>query len=157
MIGGNLSHYEVLEELANVPNGSLPEIEISALPDTWVPETLVYQVFVNLIGNACHYAASAAEPIEIGCWQEPKRQVYYVRDHGRGVPAGEREKIFDIFYRGKAVKGTRGTGVGLAIVRKIALRCSGAAWVEDTPGGGATFCISFPTKPGIAAAPDDFA
>jgi signal transduction histidine kinase len=141
---------EVIEELAT----NLPEDEhqakVSSLPDTWVPETLIYQVFANLISNAYHYAPAENGPIEIGCWQEGKRQIFYVRDQGPGVPASERETVFDIFYRGKVSQKSRGTGVGLAIVRKIALRCNGSAWVEDTPGGGATFCINFPVKPSLS-------
>ncbi|MEN8728271.1 MAG: ATP-binding protein, partial [Desulfuromonadales bacterium] len=56
-------------------------------------------------------------------------------------------RVFDIFYRGEASEGNRGTGVGLAIVRKIAIRCNGQAWVEQTPGGGATFCVAIPKGP----------
>ncbi len=123
------------------------KISREKLPDTWLPETLVYQIFTNLIRNACHYARGADGRIEVGSWEEKKQSTYFVRDHGPGVLLLEREKIFDIFYRGKASKGQRGTGVGLAIVRKIALRCQGQAWVEQTPGGGATFCISLPKTP----------
>jgi len=117
------------------------------LPDTWVPEVFVYQVFANLLGNAMHYAGGAQQPIEVGCRQEPGRLVYYVRDHGPGIAPEEREAVFDIFYRGRSSKGSRGTGVGLAIVRKVALRCQGSAWVEETPGGGATFCLAVPRQP----------
>ena len=87
------------------------------------------------------------QPIEVGCRQEPGRLVYYVRDHGPGIAPEEREAVFDIFYRGRSSKGSRGTGVGLAIVRKVALRCQGSAWVEETPGGGATFCLAVPRQP----------
>ena len=117
------------------------------LPQTWIPETLVYQIFINLLSNANHYVAKESGAIEVGSWDENKSTTYFVRDYGSGVPAKERETIFDIFFRGKKSKGKRGTGVGLAIVRKIALRCQGLAWVEQTPGGGATFCISLPKTP----------
>jgi len=122
-------------------------LKVSSLPTTWVPETMIYQVFANLIGNAIHYAGSAEQPISIGCHQEPSRLIYYVRDHGPGVAPEERETVFDIFSRGSAAQATKGTGVGLAIVRKVAMRCHGQAWVEGTPGGGATFCLALPYHP----------
>jgi signal transduction histidine kinase len=80
----------------------------------------------------------------VGCWEEKNRVIYFVRDHGPGIPNNESKAIFDIFYRGKVASGQRGTGVGLAIVRKAVLHCSGDVWVEQTPGGGATFCVSLP-------------
>ena len=83
-------------------------------------------------------------PIEVGYREEATRGVYSVRDHGPGVPAGEREKIFENFHRGTASANTRGTGIGLAIVHKIARRYEGDAWVEETPGGGAAFCFALP-------------
>ena len=124
-------------------------LDVATLPPTWLPETLVYQLFSNLISNARQYAPSENGPIEIGSWTDEGDTIYFVRDHGPGVAASETEDIFNIFYRGKTSRAIRGTGVGLAIVRKIALRCNGRAWVEQTPGGGATFCISLPQKPAI--------
>ena len=120
------------------------DIRVEKLPQTWVPETLTYQLFANLISNACHYVPKDCGPVEIGSWDERDRTTYYVRDHGSGIPAHEMDSIFNIFFRGKVSKGVRGTGVGLAIVRKIALHCQGDVWVEKTPGGGATFCVSIP-------------
>ncbi len=137
---------EVLREL-DVESPDHPEILVGDLRQTWLPEALLYQVFSNLLGNACRYSPGESGAIEVGCWDETHQSTYYVRDHGPGVPHKENELIFDIFYRGKSSKGHRGTGVGLAIVRKIATRCMGTAWVEQTPGGGATFCVSIPKAP----------
>ncbi len=137
---------EVIRELG-VNKKEMPEIIAEKLPQTWLPETLVYQIFINLIGNASRYVPKESGAIEVGSWDEDKSTTYFVRDYGPGVPNKERETIFDIFSRGKRAKGQRGTGVGLAIVRKIALRSQGQAWVEQTPGGGATFCISLPKAP----------
>jgi PAS domain S-box-containing protein len=137
---------EVVRELT-LNNVDSPKIIAEKLPQTWLPETLVYQIFINLLSNANHYVPKESGAIEVGSWDENKSTTYFVRDFGPGVPSKERETIFDIFFRGKRSKGQRGTGVGLAIVRKIALRCQGQAWVEQTPGGGATFCISLPKAP----------
>jgi PAS domain S-box-containing protein len=137
---------EVIRELG-VNKKEMPEIIAEKLPQTWLPETLVYLIFINLIGNASCYVPKESAAIEVGSWDEDKSTTYFVRDYGPGVPTKERETIFDIFSRGKRSKGQRGTGVGLAIVRKIALRSQSQAWVEQTPGGGATFCISLPKTP----------
>lgn len=141
---------EITREHAYETEGFDVDIQMSDLPVTWVPESMIYQVFANLIGNAINYAGRAGEPIEIGCRQEQSRIVYFVRDHGPGIAPDERETVFDIFARGAAAEGTKGTGVGLAIVRKVAMRCQGQAWVEGTPGGGATFCIALPYHPDSA-------
>ncbi|MBE0575967.1 MAG: PAS domain-containing sensor histidine kinase [Desulfuromonadales bacterium] len=133
----------IMNELS-LENSSYPEVKSEELPQSWLPKALVYQLFTNLLRNACHYAPEGRAPIEVGYWDEDNRVTYFVRDYGPGVPFQERETIFDIFYRGKTSQGKPGNGVGLAIVRKIALRCQGEAWVEQTPGGGATFCVSLP-------------
>ena len=137
---------EVLREI-ELEKTEHPEVMVDKLPQTWVPEALVYQIFSNLLGNACRYTSAASGPVKVGCWDEANRVTYYVQDHGPGVPQKESERVFDIFYRGEASKENRGTGVGLAIVRKIAIRCNGQAWVEQTPGGGATFCVAIPKGP----------
>jgi signal transduction histidine kinase len=69
---------------------------------------------------------------------------YSVIDHGPGIEAGERECIFEPFQRGNETQKTPGTGIGLATVAKIARVYGGNAWVEETPGGGATFMVDFP-------------
>ena len=137
---------EVINELRQEDCGDR-EIKREEMPQTWLPEALVYQLFANLLSNACHYVPLDSGIIEVGSWYEKNNVIYYVRDHGPGIPYKEREAIFDIFFRGKTANKKRGTGVGLAIVRKVALRCHGEAWVEQTPGGGATFCVSLPKNP----------
>jgi PAS domain S-box-containing protein len=150
----NIIVNEIMNEL-DLENSDHPQVKTDKLPQTWLPETLVYQLFSNLLRNACHYAREGRAPIEVGSWKEDNRVTYFVRDHGPGVPYQERETVFDIFYRGKTSKDKLGNGVGLAIVRKIALRCQGEVWVEQTPGGGATFCISLPKTPTFGKAVEE--
>jgi PAS domain S-box-containing protein len=150
----NIIVSEIMNEL-DLGNSDHPQVKTDELPQTWLPETLVYQVFSNLLRNACRYAPGGRTPIEVGSWEEGNRVTYFVRDHGPGIPYQERETVFDIFYRGKTSKDTLGNGVGLAIVRKIALRCHGEVWVEQTPGGGATFCISLPKTPTFGKAAEE--
>jgi PAS domain S-box-containing protein len=116
-------------------------ITLSALPPATVPATLLSQVFLNLIGNALRYAVDVDPHIEIGGEREGERQRYFVRDHGPGIAAEEHPRIFDAFYRGSTAKAQKGTGIGLAIVRKTARLFGGRAWIEETPGGGSTFWV----------------
>jgi signal transduction histidine kinase len=111
---------------------------------------MLYQVFSNLIGNAVRYAGETGGFVEVGGERQGERVRFFVRDHGPGIPVEERQKIFELFHRGSTGKGTHGTGVGLAIVRKIAQLARGKAWVEETPGGGSTFWVEFRDSPQAA-------
>lgn len=133
---------ESLAELADSVVASGVEIRIvEPLPSIGVPETLLAQVFRNLVGNAIHYAGKAGGIVEVGGERHHDFVRFFVRDHGPGVPWEEREKVFDVFYRGSTGKHLKGTGIGLAIVQKIARLYRGGVWVEETPGGGATFWV----------------
>ncbi|OEU72735.1 MAG: hypothetical protein BA864_12215 [Desulfuromonadales bacterium C00003093] len=95
----------------------------------------------NLLANALKYAAEHDPRIEISGQRFLDRVRYVVVDHGPGIPADEREVIFEPFKRGRSSHGRTGTGIGLATVAKIARVYNGHAWVEQTPGGGATFVV----------------
>lgn len=133
---------EVLQEVLREMAGQFPEgahvLTPDPLPPAHLPESLLAQIFRNLIGNALHYAGGV---IEVGGEREDHTVCYFVRDHGPGVPEAERDRIFEVFFRGSTSQGRRGTGVGLATVRKIARSYGGRAWVEETPGGGSTFRV----------------
>lgn len=137
---------EVVDELIDSQDGATINIEFNELPDVAIPATLLQQIFSNLIGNAVRYAGEATQPISVGGNKKDNKVVFYVLDHGPGIPEGEREQIFDLFYRGSGGKKFSGTGIGLATVRKIARLYNGRTWVEETPGGGCTFKIEM-TEP----------
>lgn len=67
-----------------------------------------------------------------------------VADNGAGVPTEEREKIFEMFQRGSTGFGQSGTGVGLALCRRVIEGHGGHIWVEDGPQGGSRFCLTLP-------------
>jgi two-component system sensor kinase FixL len=101
------------------------------------------EVFDNLIGNALKYAcARPGGRIEVGCVRCNDEIRFFVKDNGPGVPAVYHERIFGLFQR--LDSSSPGTGVGLAIVRKIAGLSGGRAWIESTPPDGATFWFSLP-------------
>lgn len=116
-------------------------VELTEMPPVRIPSLYLQQALENLLGNAIRYGAPKGGSIEVGGVRRRGRTSFYVRDHGPGVPDPEKERIFELFYRGEQGRDVSGTGVGLATVRRIARRCGGKAWVEDTPGGGATFWL----------------
>ncbi len=135
---------EIIEMLSPQIRESGATIKVSELPLLRVPRALLSQALENLIGNAVRYADRTA-PIEIGGNCRGICACLHVRDHGPGIPEQEKERIFDPFYRGTTGQQLPGTGVGLATVRRIARRCGGRVWVEDTPGGGSTFFLELET------------
>jgi two-component system sensor histidine kinase KdpD len=104
----------------------------------------IEELVINLVDNAVKYS-SPGSPIEIGVRREGGGISLAVTDHGPGVPAEVRPRIFETFYQGQQHGDRRkGTGLGLAICRGIAEAHGGTIRVEDTPGGGATFVLTLP-------------
>ncbi len=132
---------EVVHNLSDQISRAEVRVKIGDLPVVQVSKTLLFQVFDNLIGNALRYGCKPGDVIEVGGERRGGKMFLYVRDHGLGIPTDERDCIFEAFYRGTTGEDKQGTGIGLATVKKIAKRCGGEAWVEETPGGGATFCV----------------
>jgi PAS domain S-box-containing protein len=132
---------EVLRTISDQIANSDLVVRLKHLPPVRVPRTLLSQIFVNLIGNALCYAGPEGGPIEVGGTQDRSKVRFYVRDHGPGIPPEERQRIFEVFYRGTTGAKASGTGIGLATVIKIAMHYGGRAWVEPTQGGGATFWV----------------
>lgn len=125
------------------------------LPEVRVPESLLVDLIRNLMINALTYAVQTNPHLEItGCTRADRVELRVV-DHGPGVQSGEREMIFEPFKRGSARKMAPGTGIGLATVRKIARLYHGRVYVEETPGGGATFVVSFYAESQGHAGPPD--
>lgn len=120
-------------------NGDGVMVISSQLPDIFISKTLYLQILDNLVGNALQYAGG--KPVEISGERKGSVVRLSVRDHGTGVPDEEKERIFDLFYRGSTGRKRSGTGIGLATVQKIARLYNGKAWVEDAPGGGSIFNV----------------
>ena len=101
------------------------------------------QVLTNLLDNARGYAPGS--PVQVVARMDGDTVELRVVDHGPGIPAPERERVFDQFYRLKGGgKRPEGTGMGLAICRGIVHAHGGGLRVETTPGGGATLVLTLP-------------
>jgi light-regulated signal transduction histidine kinase (bacteriophytochrome) len=102
------------------------------------------QLFQNLIMNAAKFMGDQPQPkIEIGGTQTKDSVEYYVKDNGIGIDPAYHKKIFDVFQRLNDVE-VEGTGIGLAVVKKIVGLAHGAVRVESQKGQGATFFVQFP-------------
>jgi signal transduction histidine kinase len=115
-------------------------ITIGDLPHCLGDEDLVKQVWLNLIGNAFKYSSQIAEPlIEIGGYNGPAGDVYFVRDNGAGFDMKYADKLFKVFQRLHSQEEFEGTGVGLALVKRIIDKHKGRIWAEASPEKGAAF------------------
>jgi light-regulated signal transduction histidine kinase (bacteriophytochrome) len=127
--------------MALLPAGPEEKFSIVAgeLPSCLGDEDLLKQVWMNLIGNAFKYSARKDEPfIEIGCADDPT-PVYFVRDNGAGFDMRYADKLFKVFQRLHSQEEFEGTGVGLALAKRIIDKHKGEIWAESAPGNGAVF------------------
>jgi signal transduction histidine kinase len=127
-------------------------IHVESLPSVLGNEGALTQCFSILLGNAVKFAAEGAEP-RISIWAEKRghRVIVSVRDHGIGIPAVTQRHLFGIFQRHEP-RG-EGTGIGLAIVRKLAERMGGQVGVESEEGKGSRFWLDLSLAPeGLPAA-----
>lgn len=113
---------------------------VGDLPRCFGDEDLLKQVWLNLIGNALKYSSRTANPlIEIGHTGDPDEVTWFVRDNGAGFDMKYADKLFKVFQRLHSQEEFEGTGIGLALVRRIIDKHKGRIWAESAPGKGAVF------------------
>jgi PAS domain S-box-containing protein len=120
------------------------QVEIGELPVVRIDPTQLTQLFQNLIGNALKFCSQAAPLVQLDALREEDSWHFRVRDNGIGLDAQYAERIFVIFQRLHTRQQYTGTGIGLAICKKIVERAGGRIWVESTVGQGATFHFTLP-------------
>jgi PAS domain S-box-containing protein len=120
------------------------QVTSDPLPSLPVDATQFVLVFQNLIGNAIKFRSQQTPKIHVGARKERERWLFWVQDNGIGIESEYFERIFQIFQRLHSRKHYPGTGIGLAICKKIVERHGGGIWVESQPGQGSTFYISMP-------------
>lgn len=116
-----------------------------ALPLLMADGGQLTQVFQNLLANAIKYRSDVTPQIHIGVTPEKGAWLFSVRDNGIGFDMKDAERIFGIFQRLHTWQEYPGTGIGLALVRKIVERHGGRIWAAAAPGQGATFFFTLPT------------
>ncbi|RAK02255.1 light-regulated signal transduction histidine kinase (bacteriophytochrome) [Larkinella arboricola] len=122
-------------------------IEFGTLPSIYGDPTMVNQVFTNLISNAAKYTQRAQEPlVRVEGRETDEEVIYTVRDNGIGFDMKHAAKMFDLFKRLDNAAGIEGTGVGLAIVKRIISRHRGKIWFHSEPNRETTFSVSFPKE-----------
>ncbi|MFT3891345.1 MAG: PAS domain S-box protein [Anaerolineales bacterium] len=145
---------DLVAEAMEIVQGRMEEhgvmIQISPdLPLVYVDRPRLVEALQNLIDNAAKYMGSQPMPrIEIGQrGNENEMPVFFVRDNGIGIPPEHHERIFGLFNKLDAR--SEGTGVGLALVKRIIEVHGGRIWVESEAGKGSTFLFTLPSKPKI--------
>lgn len=120
-------------------------IEVSELPTIEGYPSQLLQLFQNLISNAIKFKKSDTTPhITISSHEDPNQYIIEIADNGIGIPAEFQKKVFDIFYRLHHRLEYEGTGIGLALCQKIAIKHGGIIWLESEENKGTRFFISLP-------------
>ena len=120
------------------------EVIIGEAPAIKGDSLMISQVFSNLLSNAIKYSSGNENPcIRIEGKVQEQDVVYSITDNGIGIHKQELPKVFDLFKRMENVKNIEGTGIGLAIVKRIIEKHEGKIWVESTLGEGSTFYTAF--------------
>ncbi|WP_020599576.1 ATP-binding protein [Spirosoma panaciterrae] len=135
----------IREELLVTAKGRALRIDIGDTPPVNADSTMALQLFTNLIGNAVKYTEHKTDAvIRINGQQTDDEVVYTIEDNGIGFDMKQAGKMFDLFKRLENARNFEGSGVGLAIVKRIINRHQGKIWFRSEPDRGATFSVSFP-------------
>ena len=135
----------VFSELATLELERELDLRLAALPEARGDPVLIRQVWINLLSNALKFSAGRQPAvIEVGSRSQDGETAFYVRDNGVGFDMCYADKLFGVFQRLHSEREFKGTGVGLAIVKRAVLRHGGRVWAESRPGEGACFYFTLP-------------
>lgn len=123
---------------AKITSDPLPTLNVDAMQ--------IVQLFQNLIGNAIKFRSERPPEIHLGARKQPGHWLLYVQDNGIGIEPQYAERIFLIFQRLHTRREYPGTGVGLAVCKRIIERHGGTIWVDSQPEQGSTFYFTIPEK-----------
>ena len=142
-----------VQDAARSNSHSAPtQFEIGTLPDVQGDPVLLRQVWSNLIGNAVKFSAKRGAPkVQIDARLVQQEYEFTVSDNGDGFDMACADKLFGVFQRLHSTSEFEGTGIGLAIVKRIVERHGGRVWAESAAGAGAKFCFTLPQS-AVAAA-----
>jgi len=129
------------------PNYPSATIDVEELPAARGDPTLLRQVLFNLIENALKYSSKVEKP-RVKVWWSAQRNAWCVQDNGAGFDMAHAEKLFGAFERLHVDAEFPGTGIGLAIVKRIVERHGGTIQADSSPGKGATFYFNLASPAG---------
>jgi len=138
---GNLQP-AIVEKQGNVTCDPLPSVNGDS--------TELTQLFQNLIGNAIKFHGPQPPEVHVNAEQRGTEWVFSVRDNGIGIDPKDFQRVFVIFQRLHSLEEYPGTGIGLALCKKIVERHGGHVWVESAPGKGSTFYFTLPQQGDIS-------
>jgi len=138
---------EISTEVWTAFKADKAELILGQLPDLKGDRTMIAQVFTNLISNAVKYSLMVDKPkIEVSSYIDGDETIYYIKDNGMGIDNRYYDRVFELFKRMDNVKDIDGTGVGLAIVKRVVERHNGRVWFESKLNAGSTFYVAFKNK-----------
>ncbi len=144
---------ETVDALAAAAPDRVIAWHIDEMPAVAGDLSMLRQVLVNLIANAIKYTGKRAQAdIRIECrGMEHGQYVFAICDNGAGFDMAYADKLFGVFQRLHRAEDFEGTGIGLAIVRRVIVRHGGRIWAEAAPEQGATFCFTLAPAPAVDA------
>ena len=137
---------DVARELSVVADSPV-RVTREELPSLWVEPVLFRQVVANVLGNGVKYVAPGIAPrVHVSAHRDPATDAWTLRfaDNGIGIAPESRERVFDVFHR--ETTDYPGTGIGLAICRRIVERHGGKIWIEPGPDGGSVVHVRMPCE-----------
>jgi light-regulated signal transduction histidine kinase (bacteriophytochrome) len=139
----------VADEVRRLEGERPLDITVAPLPPAQGDRALLRQVVSNLVQNAAKFTRGRGDArIEVGFQGNGNQTVYYVKDNGAGFDSRYADKLFGVFQRLHRSEEFEGTGVGLAIVKRIVQRHGGRVWAEGKADEGATFYFTLPVAEG---------
>ncbi|AHF99643.1 histidine kinase [Halostagnicola larsenii XH-48] len=120
-------------------------IELEELPRVMGDRGQLQHVFQNLLSNALEYSEDEPPRVTVSASRDDSMWIVSVQDNGIGIPRESQEDIFEVFERLHTREEHAGTGIGLALCKRVVERHGGDIWVESEPGEGSTFSVSLPT------------
>lgn len=125
------------------------KIEIGTLPPVVADQTQLAQVFQNLVGNAIKFNRTGDPRVVVAARMAGRMVEFMVEDNGIGISPEFAERVFVIFQRLNTRSEFPGTGIGLAVCRRIVDRHGGRIWFEAAPQGGTRFLFTLPAPQGV--------
>ncbi|MBC7816987.1 MAG: PAS domain S-box protein [Planctomycetaceae bacterium] len=144
-VDSNATCRQAIENLSQLIAESGAQITVAKLPIVWADGSQLEALFQNLIGNAVKFRSERPSRVSVTAKQVESNWLFAVRDNGIGIKPEFQERVFEIFKRLQSQDQYPGTGIGLAICKRIVERYGGRIWVESQFGQGSTFYFTLPS------------